>query len=690
MVGASHSSGFTRFSAPHAHLVFVLLALVALLAGGGEAHAQVSTIDARLSARTIRTSETVTLTIEATGDVHRIGAPESDDFTVIGRQSQTSVSFINGQMSRQLRMDFVLAPRRAGTLNTGTVSVYRNNGGSESVSGIDIVVTPGHGNTPAQSRSPAAPGAGQLPANTGTLAPPSPNVTPTFPPLPPPHTSGQSGAGGQGSASQGAQIQGTNSTPMYAPHNSDGNSRPQIPGPLSPGMLPVNSADGAEDLPIILTYVSAEEIVVGEPFVVDYIYLAPMWGSGFNAVDLSEPAFRNAWFRDVSQWRGNQRRRLGQQRINAQPWDAQLLRSYTVVPLRDGEFEIPAMSVNVEARSLAANREYEIESESGTIRVRPIPQEGKPAGVANNLGRFVIEAGLDQQQARVGDTVEARYTLRGFGIPAMMSLPALPALEGAQLLEPEDTETTEIDPESGLPIFSLTRRFRMQAQQEGVLTIPAYEVHYYDPWTAGWQSVGAGEQTVLIEGVNTEAIDLQSQEEEPEGEDWMDQLPQPEPARSSIAWTAKLRQRGEPWLGSPLVWALLCAPLLLVASVGFGRRTLQRRRATSAARARENAGRDALRGLNKSAYTGPESFTALSQKLRRFVSIRTGEPAMGATYAEFEALAGRNWAQHEAEELSELLSTIEEKRFAGASEADFEELRQRLIRWIEREEQDAS
>lgn len=677
MVGASHTSFSTRSAAAPAPLALTLLALVALLVGAGEAYAQVSTIDARLSARTIRTSETVTLTIEATGDVHRIGAPESDDFTVIGRQSQTSVSFINGQMSRRLRMDFVLAPRRAGTLNTGTVAVYRNTGESETVSGIDIVVTPGHGNTPAQSRSPAA---GPPAANAGTPTPPSPNVTPTFPPLPPPHSAGQSGA-----SAQGMSARAPSSTPMYAPHRSEGNSRPQIPAPLSPGMLPVNSAEGAEDLPIILTYVSAEELVVGEPFIVDYIYLAPMWGSGFNAVDLSEPAFRNAWFRDVSQWRGNQRRRLGQQRINAQPWDAQLLRSYTVVPLREGEFEIPSMSVNVEARSLAANRAHEIESDSGTIRVRPIPEEGKPAGTPNNIGRFVIESGLDEQEARVGDTVEARYTLRGFGIPAMMSLPALPAIDGAQLLAPEDTEVTEIDPESGLPIFAITRRFRMQAQQEGVLTIPAYEVNYYDPWTASWQNVRADEQTVLIEGVNTEAIDLQSQEQKDEGEDWMGQLPPPEPARSSIAWTASLRQRGEPWLGSPLVWALLCAPIVLVAGAGIGKRTLKKRRETSADRARENAGRDALRGLRKLSYSGPASFTALSQTLRRFVSIRTGEKAMGATHAEFEALASRNWAQEEAEPLCELLETLEEKRFAGASEADFQELRQRLIRWIEGE-----
>lgn len=677
MVGASHNSVPTRSAAAPAPLALTLLALVALLVGAGEAYAQVATIDARLSARTIRTSETVTLTIEATGDIHRVGAPESDDFTVIGRQSQTSVSFINGQMSRRLRMDFVLAPRRAGTLNTGTVAVYRNTGESETVSGIDIVVTPGHGNTPAQSRSPAA---GPPAANAGTPTPPSPNVTPTFPPLPPPHSAGQSGA-----SAQGTSAQAPSSTPMYAPHRSEGNSRPQIPAPLSPGMLPVNSAEGAEDLPIILTYVSAEELVVGEPFIVDYVYLAPMWGSGFNAVDLSEPAFRNAWFRDVSQWRGNQRRRLGQQRINAQPWDAQLLRSYTVVPLREGEFEIPSMSVNVEARSLAANRAYEIESDSGTIRVRPIPEEGKPAGAPNNLGRFVIESGLDEQEARVGDTVEARYTLRGFGIPAMMSLPALPAIDGAQLLDPEDTEVTEIDPESGLPIFAITRRFRMQAQQEGVLTIPAYEVNYYDPWTASWQSVRADEQTVLIEGVNTEAIDLQSQEQKDEGEDWMGQLPPPEPARSSIAWTASLRQRGEPWLGSPLVWALLCAPIVLVAGAGIGRRTLKKRRETSADRARENAGRDALRGLRKLSYSGPASFTALSQTLRRFVSIRTGEQAMGATHAEFEALANRNWAREKAEPLCELLETLEEKRFAGASEADFQELRQRLIRWIEGE-----
>src|SRR5664279_3300127 len=103
-----------------------LIALVALAAMSVCASASAAQVRAWLDRTSMQLGETVTLNIEVSDDN---SAPQPDfsvlqqDFNLLGTQSSTSMSIINGQASAKLIWAVGLEPKRTGTFTIPALTI---------------------------------------------------------------------------------------------------------------------------------------------------------------------------------------------------------------------------------------------------------------------------------------------------------------------------------------------------------------------------------------------------------------------------------------------------------------------------------------------------------------------------------------------------------------------------------------
>jgi hypothetical protein len=119
-MSCSSISGSPRLSSNRRAPAWLALGLLLVLAPAFAANG----ISARVSSDTLSLGQTLTLTLEATGD--RSASPDlsplDTDFDIIDRRSQHSLSMINGERYERYRLILVLRPRRAGALQIPAIS----------------------------------------------------------------------------------------------------------------------------------------------------------------------------------------------------------------------------------------------------------------------------------------------------------------------------------------------------------------------------------------------------------------------------------------------------------------------------------------------------------------------------------------------------------------------------------------
>ncbi|MDD5455932.1 MAG: BatD family protein [Candidatus Margulisbacteria bacterium] len=82
-------------------------------------------VQARVDRKQIAVNETLTFTLEASGDkdLPNLTLPPLDDFIVIGTSRVSRVSIINGQVSKVLESNYTLSPKREGDLSIPSMTI---------------------------------------------------------------------------------------------------------------------------------------------------------------------------------------------------------------------------------------------------------------------------------------------------------------------------------------------------------------------------------------------------------------------------------------------------------------------------------------------------------------------------------------------------------------------------------------
>ncbi len=141
------------------------------------------------------------------------------------------------------------------------------------------------------------------------------------------------------------------------------------------------------------------------------------------------------------------------------------------------------------------------------LRIRPLPQTGRPAGFEGLVGSFSVHAETGEQRLRAGDSTTLTVTVKGKG-----------NLRDLVTLSPEDMPGFKVYPDK--PTFELsvrgdalygTKVFKkaLVPIEQGILQIPPQEVPYFDPEKGSYRIASTAPITLTVEeNGETESLHL--------------------------------------------------------------------------------------------------------------------------------------------------------------------------------------
>ena len=575
------------------------------LCAAGPAWALDGELSAVIDRDRITIDQTVNLTIELPeGASGQLGTPEGTDFSVVSHSTSSQMSVRNGRRETHTSVTLMLRPTRNGTLTVGRVPVHLR---------TEVVYTQPFSVTVGDAPPPAGPA-----PNQGAVRP----------------------------AQRAAPADETAGGP---------DSRVGPLAPLSDGLYfgPMPDVEAGE--PFLVATITESEVFVGEQLVVDYVLFTPSNAFRMSGVELTEPEFANMWFMVVTDSRSPRSNgRLGSRRVGATIYDAQVLRSYALFPLRDGRAVVPEISLVVEMGGFgrAAGRRV-VRSTPLELTVNPIPERDRPAGFRDgNVGSLRVTLNADRQSVRVGDSVNVTLAVSGSGLLSRVVVPQIPDVEGARLFPADESNNQDVGPDLWLR-GAARRRVSLVPQREGNITIPPVRLNYFDPWTGTFQVAESESLEVQVSGTNPNALPVADAEAVDVNASWLAELPPEKPISSSTrGWMRAYR--------SPVYGVALAAPVVgYLFMLGAG--AVRRRRAQSApTRTRDEAARRAHEAL-KGADAGE-----IAKALRGYVTAIGDRPAGGMTCAALETYVAELSDATIAAQFAAAVNDAEVARYGGS------------------------
>ncbi len=265
---------------------------------------------------------------------------------------------------------------------------------------------------------------------------------------------------------------------------------------------PLPAAPGARaragDVPIegnlfLLATPNRRTVYVGEPVVLDvalYTRLRLTNGGWAEA-----PAFDGFWadnIRDAD--------RFDFQRVThaGKAYDVARLKTVALSPISPRDVTVKPLAFNaVVMRSagdlfdmFGAPQNVRVESKPVTIKVLPLPEQGRPPDFSGGVGRFTLAAALDRASSSGSEPVNLTVRITGSGNLRLIEKPALADLPGLRILDPEvkDEVRAGADGLRGTKTF----RYPIIPQADGKYVIPPVRLAYFDPQAKAYRTLSAG------------------------------------------------------------------------------------------------------------------------------------------------------------------------------------------------------
>ncbi len=593
-------------------LRFVTWLVLAALVAWASVRAEETRVKASVDPQRVEEGDSVTLTIQITGTGDAPDEPpdlsQIPGFALVsGPSTSTVYQWINGRSSGSRSYTYTLLPQGTGTRTISPIAV-KIGGTVYRTDPLRVDVVPRG----------SAPGGGQ---------------------------------GGQGG-------QGGNPPPGESPFSDPGVRRRIAPPPTVPGQIFVEAS------------VDHPEVYPGEQTTLFYrVY------TQFEILQMSlkdQPTYQGFWVEDLKTGDKYEARTVTRKEGT--------FIEYTVLkkalfPTNPGSFTIPPATFHFAIRRRGADSldtfffqpsESVFRSSNGvSIRVKDLPEQGRPPEFAGAVGRFTLRAVTDRKESRVNDAVGLKIVVEGQGNFDTLGNPVLPQLHDFKRYDPKVDESKEA--KGGTLVGSKTWNYVLIPLAPGEQEIPPVRFAFFDPATARYQVL------------STEPIHLSVAKG-----DLSEMAPMAAVNRSDIPVLGSdiryiklggsriVDEGGVPFAGRSFL-ALLLAPLILNASL----LVITRRRAalngSEGLLRRRRAGKTARRRLRKARAHlardhSREFYQEMASTLTAFLADKAGVPASGLTYDRIEAILEGGGAEPEIRHrFRRCLETCDFARFAPAS-----------------------
>ena len=585
----------------------------------------------------VMVGERFQVVFEANAEGKNFSAPSFEGFTVVGGPfTSTSSSFqmVNGSMSHSVKCTytFALQAYQEGTFRVGSATLNVK-GKKVSSEPFDIKVIPDDG-------SHAAP------------------------------------SGGGDAAGQGRSQQNTND--------------PQVSG---------------KDL-FLNVIPSKKSVYVGDQVVLTYKIYTKVPVSSLSVERM--PSYAGFWTKDISD--NSNSLRQNSEYINGIEYTTAEVQKTVIVPQRAGKLTIDPMIIECVAqvrtesnrqRSMdpfeaffndpffnrnIVNVKKELTSQTLTLEVKSLPENGKPASFAGAVGNYNFKSEIDKTELSTNEAFTLTLTVSGTGNVELLQMPTPVFPPDFEVYDPK--VTSSVNPTSNGLSGTKKAEFLVIPRRAGSFTIPAVEFSYFNPANETYQTLQSESYEIKVEkGAGSDdggGIFASNQEDiKYLGSD----------VRHIMTGDPHLKPTSTVFFGSSAYYVALLALLVLFIVLLFVLKKREQLTKDTAANRNRKADKVA-RGRLKNAYQYLKAkdqekfYIEMSQALWGYIADKTGiERSKLSMDTVSETMKAKNVPDELTQQFVDTLNNCEFARFApGNAEEKMDDLYQRGIDVISKAE----
>lgn len=264
----------------------------------------------------------------------------------------------------------------------------------------------------------------------------------------------------------------------------------------------------------LIAEVSKSEPFMNEPVTVVYkLY----FGNGINITNfrpLDNPKYNNFWSQDIPISKYNVENGM----YDGKQYSVVVLKRVVLYPQKSGELEIEPLALEVSlevptdkrdffGRILSASANKTVSAGQRTLKVKPLPETGKPEDFSGAVGKFDLKVDASRKELNASESFQTTVTISGKGNLKLFPLPELNLPSSLEVYEPEFKENvrTYINGMQG----SVSESYTIIPSFQGQYPIPTVSFSYFNPETKTYERLNSEEISIrVLEGpTNTTASD---------------------------------------------------------------------------------------------------------------------------------------------------------------------------------------
>ncbi len=235
---------------------------------------------------------------------------------------------------------------------------------------------------------------------------------------------------------------------------------------------------------------------VGEPIVATYKLFTRLQSESMLS---KNPSFNGFSVIDIVQGMNHQSDN-SHEMLNGREYNVYEIRKAQLYPLIAGDITLETATLDnkltfVKYENGAGNygspiyETVSLTSKPITIKVKPLPDTGKPENFNGSVGNFTIETSVEKNIFSTDDYGKLKITITGKGNMQLLTAPEVQWGKGFEAFEVKVTDNTDIKtiPVSGSKIFDIP----FVISDTGVHNIPSIKFSFFDPITGSYKTVSS-------------------------------------------------------------------------------------------------------------------------------------------------------------------------------------------------------
>ncbi|MFA6470463.1 MAG: BatD family protein [Candidatus Latescibacterota bacterium] len=166
-------------------------------------------------------------------------------------------------------------------------------------------------------------------------------------------------------------------------------------------------------------------------------------------------------------------------------------------PTMSGDLTIgPASLAYTSGGFFTAQQTRKLSTKPITIKVKPLPEEGKPSDFKGAVGNFTLSATADKKELKAGDVVTVTVTVSGEGNLDVLTAVTTPELSAFKTYDPKITPKLST---SGFTVGgSKVFEYMLMPKSPGVITLQPFSLSFFNPRDKKYHSLSTNPFTLRV------------------------------------------------------------------------------------------------------------------------------------------------------------------------------------------------